>query len=110
GQIRVGHSMAHIPRHPGGIPRIKLAECVPISCLGRGDQIPRPGRLAQLCRELSIVDIRCIEGLYHGWFLDYLEVVGEPDPAGDLGGLTAGSELLSTRLLRGVVTRSARVW
>jgi len=29
-----------------------------------------------------------------GGVLDYLDVVGEPDPAGDLGGLTAGSGLV----------------
>src|SRR2546423_15178048 len=50
-----------------------------------------------------------MDGLYHGWFLDYLDVVGEPDPAGDLGGLTAGSEQLSTSPPPGVVTRSAPV-
>jgi hypothetical protein len=40
-----------------------------------------------------------MSGLYHAGFLDYLDVVGEPDPAGVLGGVTAGSGLMLRSLV-----------
>jgi hypothetical protein len=44
--------------------------------------------------------------LYHGDLLNYLEVVGKPEPAAVLGGVTAGSELQLAMLTLPVDSRS----